>query len=564
MPMSTTSAIPAEASVGPHGRLLLHELLGQGSFADVWRGQDDLREVAVKLCRPANAPVSSALDHARALARVDHPNISRVFYVSEAEDPSTKAMLPCVVMELIDGGTLEDRLEQDSPLTPDQAATIGREIVAGLEHIHERGLVHGDLHAQNVLLTASGTKLIDILYRGSLATASTASHAHRVLYDFQNLVVLLRQLLERAQVPAGLAGGFAADALAPGRTVASIGGLFQEAIVASRGPQGSPPVPADPQRTSEDAGLIAHVRELLDAKRVGEWNRVVRQARREFPAALLAWRSTAGVGSMATKEAWVAKVNEAVRALARPASLALAVAEAGGPVVHLARQTIEDLSAPAGWDRSGYTKITSITKTLIYTFHHALGAFLLDNGDRQSALELLNTAIASDREERPLWRSNGLMAWPDSLMVDDDGAIGTWFWLRDSFSRLPWVAEFFASEDSFRRALSAYCMLASLLELSVLAAEGTSTDVVLQKRQMDVPPVFLLGAGEGDGAIKALRMGVPDRAGLRLVTSLAGADEARVRELWPTWFKGWFAWIGSGRHRAGLHFLEREGPPKLP
>jgi serine/threonine protein kinase len=76
--------------------------LGEGGFADVWKAQDELdRDVAVKIVRASGAGMSSALNHAKALARATHQNVVSVLSLEKVRDPDSGRMLNCVVMELI-------------------------------------------------------------------------------------------------------------------------------------------------------------------------------------------------------------------------------------------------------------------------------------------------------------------------------------------------------------------------------------------------------------------------------------------------------------------------------
>jgi serine/threonine protein kinase len=70
-------------------KVTLHSRLGDGGFADVWKATDDLgRDVAVKIVRASAAAMSSALAHARALARTSHPNIVSIISLERVTDPS--------------------------------------------------------------------------------------------------------------------------------------------------------------------------------------------------------------------------------------------------------------------------------------------------------------------------------------------------------------------------------------------------------------------------------------------------------------------------------------------
>jgi serine/threonine protein kinase len=143
------------------GRFELEARLGGGGMGVVWRARDLIldRAVALKEVRPSDPglaeydPQAAAmlrarvLREARALARVEHPNVVTIHHVVEGGDHA----YPWLVMELVTGGSLQDRLEQ-GPLTPVAAARLGREVLAALRAAHDVGIQHRDVKPANVLL----------------------------------------------------------------------------------------------------------------------------------------------------------------------------------------------------------------------------------------------------------------------------------------------------------------------------------------------------------------------------------------------------------------------------
>lgn len=180
--------------------------LGNGGYADVWRATDDLdRDVAVKIVRESAAVASSAVAHAKALARTSHPNIVSVIALERIVDPGSGSMADGIVMELIEGITLEERL-RGRKLSADEARRIGVAVASAIAHIHERGMEHGDLHDGNVMINAETVKVIDILYTKSLAMLSTGSRRVRLRRDLVSLRLILQHvILHSALSSAGLA-----------------------------------------------------------------------------------------------------------------------------------------------------------------------------------------------------------------------------------------------------------------------------------------------------------------------------------------------------------------------
>ncbi|MGW1744289.1 protein kinase domain-containing protein [Streptomyces sp. NPDC002092] len=141
------------------GRYRLLEQLGHGGMGTVWRAHDELldREVAVKEVRVSGLSQEerSVLharmqQEARAAARIKHPGVVTVFDVLQEGDS------PWIVMELIEGQSLEDILITEGTLLPRDAARFGAAVLAALDKAHQLGVLHRDVKPANVLLERSG------------------------------------------------------------------------------------------------------------------------------------------------------------------------------------------------------------------------------------------------------------------------------------------------------------------------------------------------------------------------------------------------------------------------
>jgi Protein kinase domain len=145
-------------------RYALLDELGRGGMAVVWRARDQVlgRPVAVKVLagRFAGDPQSRARirDEARAAAALSHPNIAQVYDYGEAEAEGVR--LPYVVMELINGPTLQQRVSA-GPLPPRTVFRICAEVAAALAAAHLDGLVHRDIKMANIMVTPGGAKVVD-------------------------------------------------------------------------------------------------------------------------------------------------------------------------------------------------------------------------------------------------------------------------------------------------------------------------------------------------------------------------------------------------------------------
>jgi Tol biopolymer transport system component len=135
--------------------------LGAGGMGEVYRANDTSlgRQVAIKVLPAAFAADADRMARftreARILASLNHPNIAIVHGLERSG--ATEAL----VMELVDGPTLADRLAE-GPLPIDKAVSIARQIALALEAAHDQGIVHRDLKPGNIKLRPDGTvKVLD-------------------------------------------------------------------------------------------------------------------------------------------------------------------------------------------------------------------------------------------------------------------------------------------------------------------------------------------------------------------------------------------------------------------
>ena len=156
--------LPGMAEQVLGGRFALLDRLGSGGMSVVWRARDEVlgRTVAVKLLagRYADDPDSRdrIRDEARAAAALSHPNVAQVYDYGESEVAG--ARVPYVVMELIRGGSLHERLAA-GPVPPRFAMRVCAEVAAALAAAHADGLVHRDIKPANVMITPDGVKVVD-------------------------------------------------------------------------------------------------------------------------------------------------------------------------------------------------------------------------------------------------------------------------------------------------------------------------------------------------------------------------------------------------------------------
>ncbi|WP_160174598.1 protein kinase domain-containing protein [Archangium violaceum] len=161
---SSRQPVPGQWLGGLEGRRFeILEPMGRGGMGQVFRARDATlrREVALKFLLPRPGFEELALAEARAVARLDHENIVRIFDVAEWSHTPGRAGVPFLVMEYLEGESLAGLLRRERPELR-RALEILEAIAAGLAHAHERGIIHRDLKPGNVFLTREGAvKLLD-------------------------------------------------------------------------------------------------------------------------------------------------------------------------------------------------------------------------------------------------------------------------------------------------------------------------------------------------------------------------------------------------------------------
>jgi serine/threonine-protein kinase len=136
--------------------------LGEGGMGEVYRAQDTrlARDVAIKVLPAALSKDADRIRRfereAQMLAALNHPHIAAIYGLER-----TDAGVSALVMELVEGVTLADRLDR-GPIAVEDALPIARQIAEALEYAHEKGIVHRDLKPANVKITTAGeVKVLD-------------------------------------------------------------------------------------------------------------------------------------------------------------------------------------------------------------------------------------------------------------------------------------------------------------------------------------------------------------------------------------------------------------------
>ena len=153
------------------------EKIGEGGMGEVYRATDTKlkREVAIKVLPEEVGRDRERLARfereAQVLASLNHPNIASIYGLEETGEA------PCLVLELVEGQTLAERLAQGA-LPIEEARDVALQIASALELAHEKGIVHRDLKPANVKVTPEGAvKVLDFGLAKALENES-AETAH--------------------------------------------------------------------------------------------------------------------------------------------------------------------------------------------------------------------------------------------------------------------------------------------------------------------------------------------------------------------------------------------------
>ncbi len=154
-----THTVPAKL-----GSMVILKLMGQGTASVVYEAEDRVlgKRVALKVMRAmkeTDVGKQSGLDEARALLLLDHPNVVKVYAID------TRRGQPCIIMELLRGGSLKDVLENQGPVDEKRGLRIGIQLASALSATTARGLLHLDVKPGNVMFDENGNaKLLDFGY----------------------------------------------------------------------------------------------------------------------------------------------------------------------------------------------------------------------------------------------------------------------------------------------------------------------------------------------------------------------------------------------------------------
>jgi eukaryotic-like serine/threonine-protein kinase len=154
------------------GNYKIEQKLGEGGMGAVYRGLDMMieREVAIKFLRPELASQPQVVERFRSeavtLAKLNHPNIATLYSFMRQGDSYI------MVLEFVRGVTLDHVIQERGAIPHHLAVPIFCQVLDGIQHAHEFGVVHRDIKPANMMLTEKGTlKVLDFGIARILGTA---------------------------------------------------------------------------------------------------------------------------------------------------------------------------------------------------------------------------------------------------------------------------------------------------------------------------------------------------------------------------------------------------------
>ena len=231
-------------------RYELLEHIGSGGMAEVYKAQDLILErlVAIKIL---NAQYSGDKEfvqrfhrEARGAARLSHPNIVGVYDVGEDDGRHY------IVMELVEGKTLKNLIEEQGKLSIEDSLHIAKKIAAALEMAHKNNLVHCDIKPHNILVTANGAVKVADFGIARAVSSSTMTYNDTVVGSVHYFSP------EQAK----------GSAITPKSDVYSLGVVLYEMLTGQLPFNGSTPVGIALKHLQEEAVSLRNIDESIPGK----------------------------------------------------------------------------------------------------------------------------------------------------------------------------------------------------------------------------------------------------------------------------------------------------------
>jgi hypothetical protein len=221
-------------------------------------------------------------------------------------------------------------------------------------------------------------------------------------------------------------------------------------------------------------------------------------------------------------------LDAAIPVLAPTLIMALCAVESRIPDEQSQRPLIKEL---LGLDRLSRTAspVCDLPEYLAMVGHHMLGAFYVSLGLSERAIDLLRHTYPHPVRQTQERLINIGPAMGYSRLFDSDCTKG-WAWLVACWNKMPWLTSFFASRQDWKDSLSAYHLLASLVEFACIVGARNRD---MSECRSSTPLVFM--TGDYDQFVGLLNRALPSGDTVGHLASATGSDEGDIRRAWPQW-----------------------------
>jgi eukaryotic-like serine/threonine-protein kinase len=144
------------------GGYVILDRIGRGQMAGVYKAVHESGQlVALKVLSTSRAKSQQILSRfqreGRLLTQLNHPNIVRAFQIASTNDTRSGATIHFIVMDHLEGETLDEALSRRKNLPPGESVRIVSQALAGLQHLHDRRMIHRDLKPANLMLVSGSS-----------------------------------------------------------------------------------------------------------------------------------------------------------------------------------------------------------------------------------------------------------------------------------------------------------------------------------------------------------------------------------------------------------------------
>jgi hypothetical protein len=316
--------------------------------------------------------------------------------------------------------------------------------------------------------------------------------------------------------------------------------------------------PAEPRKetgTCEDVteSIYERASEAARNNDLLTWRRVLKEARQKYADGLTQWRAKYNATPPRVNADLPPMVDEAFTVASPLIAVALAGVESAQDKFNNQCGIVDELLAPAKWERSGQTVVVNVPDTLVFIYQALHGGICMETGQVSLAVQLARSRFGSAYAPEPevLYQNGEWVGWPKSI---GEGCTDGWAFLTKLPDKHPWVLRVFGSKEDYLVAVSAYYAVLNVVEAADALAGGHEDLFKGQDLRLSVP-VCALKIPE-QLTSRAYRLLVHNPVELKQVWESVGITGEQLAQHWPAWITSCMGWLGGvyrGFWRVGLY-----------